>query len=45
MNWISLLSQIFFGIVVTSITGSVMLTIWFLCRLLLQKWKLKKKME
>ena len=37
MNWISLLSQIFFGVLVTSATGSVMIIIWFLCRKLLQK--------
>lgn len=36
MNWISLLSQIFFCVLVTSATGSVMLFIWFLCRKFLQ---------
>ena len=35
MNWISVISQVFFGIVVTSLTGSIMLFIWFLCRQLL----------
>ena len=37
MNWISILSQIFFAVVVTSITGTAMLLIWFLCRNALQK--------
>ncbi|MBQ8279944.1 MAG: M56 family metallopeptidase [Roseburia sp.] len=37
MNWISILSQIFFAVLVTSASGSVMFFIWFLCRKLLQK--------
>lgn len=32
------LSQIFFCVLVTSATGSVMLAIWSLCRLLFEKW-------
>jgi len=35
MNWISILSQVFFCVAVTSVTGSVMLLIWYLCRQLL----------
>lgn len=38
MNWTSILSQIFFCMLVTSITGSVMLVIWSFCCLFLQKW-------
>lgn len=41
MNWISVLSQIFFGVIVTSATGSVMLCIWFLCRKGLEKYNPK----
>ena len=37
MNWTSILSQVFFGVVLTSATGSVMLIIWFLCRKVLQR--------
>ncbi|MBR5564992.1 MAG: hypothetical protein IKW08_02380 [Roseburia sp.] len=37
MNWTSILSQIFFAVSVTSITGTAMLFIWFLCRNVLQK--------
>ena len=38
MNWTSVLSQIFFCVLVTSATGSVMLVIWFFCSLFLRKW-------
>ena len=37
MNWISSLSQVFFAVLVTSVTGTVMFLIWFLCRIFLQK--------
>ena len=37
MNWASILSQIFFAVSVTSITGTAMLFIWFLCRNALEK--------
>lgn len=35
MNWTSILSQVFFCIAVTSVTGSFMLLIWSLCCMLL----------
>ena len=35
MTWIS---QFFFYVLVTSATGSIMLAIWFLCRILFTKW-------
>ena len=38
MNWTSVLSQIFFCVLVTSAAGSVMLVIWFFCSLFLRKW-------
>ncbi len=38
MNWTSILSQIFFCVLVTTATGSVMLVIWFFCSLFLRKW-------
>lgn len=37
MNWISILSQVFFCVVVTSLTGSLMFLIWILCRKMLHK--------
>ena len=37
MNWTSAFSQIFFGVILTSCTGSCMFLIWFLCRSLFQK--------
>lgn len=41
MNWSSLLSQIFFAVLVTGTTGNLMLVIWFLCRMFLQNWNPK----
>lgn len=35
MNWISIFSQVFFCVAVTSVTGSFMLLIWSLCCMLL----------
>jgi len=37
MNWINILRTIFFAVFVTSVMGTVMLFIWFLCRNFLQK--------
>jgi len=37
MNWISGLSQFFFAILLTGLTGNIMLVIWFLCRILFEK--------
>lgn len=37
MNWISILRELFFAVVVTSVMGTAMLIIWFLCRKFLQK--------
>ncbi len=36
MIWINGLSQIFFAVFVTSVTGTIMFLIWFLCRIFLQ---------
>lgn len=41
MNWIRLLSQVFFCVLVTSATGTIMFLIWLLCRRFLQKWNPK----
>jgi len=41
MNWTSILSQVFFGVLVTGATGSAMLLIWFLCRNVLQRYNPK----
>lgn len=41
MNWISILSQVFFAVAVTSLTGSAMLLLWFLCRKFLHKYNPK----
>lgn len=41
MNWISILSQVFFAVAVTSLTGSFMLLLWFLCRKFLHKYNPK----
>ena len=37
MNWISGLSQVFFAVLLTGLTGNIMLVIWFLCRILFEK--------
>ena len=37
MNWISILRELFFAVCVTSVMGTAMLIIWFLCRKFLQK--------
>ena len=41
MNWISILSQVFFGVLVTGVTDSAMLIIWFLCRKVLERYNPK----
>lgn len=41
MNWIRLLSQIFFCVLVTSATGTLMFGVWLLCRRFLEKWNPK----
>lgn len=41
MSWSDSLSQIFFAVLVTGLTGDVMFLVWYLCRKFLQNWNPK----